>query len=143
MIDNEPPQNLLNSKSEWGSNRIPRLIIDPDCQRPETSQGQAEQQKHFVQNSQYSASQSDNSLKRDNTQLNLSEDDIAIRPGKKINLSIQQFFQPRTKSCINVLSTRSEVNNHAIEASRAVQNVIRAVQQESCFPNVATQKGFT
>ena len=141
LIDNEPPQHLLNSKSEWGSNRIPRLIIDPECQRPETSQGQAEQQKHFVQNSQYSASQSDKSLKRDNTQLNLSEDDISIRPGKKINISIQDFFRPRTDSNINALSTRSEVNAHAIEASREVMNVIRAVEQEYCHRNVVLQNG--
>ena len=75
--------------------------------------------------------------------IGFAGDDISIRPGKKINIFIQQFFQPRTNSSINVMSTRSEVNNHAIEASRAVQNVIRAVQHESCFPNVATQKGIT
>ena len=143
IIDNEPPQNLLNSKSEWGSNRIPRLIIDPDCQRPEASQGQVEQQKQLVQNNKYGAPQSDNRVKRDNSQLSLSGDDNSTRPGKKINISIQDFFQPRTDSSINALSTRSEVNAHAIEASREVKNVIRAVEQESCHPNVAIQIGYT
>ena len=32
QIDEEDPEVRLNSKSEWGSNKIPRLIIDPDSQ---------------------------------------------------------------------------------------------------------------
>ena len=32
QIDEEDPQIRLNSKSEWGSNKIPRLMIDPESQ---------------------------------------------------------------------------------------------------------------
>ena len=32
QIDEEDPEVRLNSKSEWGSNKIPRLMIDPDSQ---------------------------------------------------------------------------------------------------------------
>ena len=33
-IDEAPPEVRLNSKAEWGCNRIPRLVIDPESQRP-------------------------------------------------------------------------------------------------------------
>ena len=32
QIDDEDPEVRLNSRSEWGSNKIPRLMIDPDSQ---------------------------------------------------------------------------------------------------------------
>ena len=30
MIDQQDTGEILNSRSEWGSNRIPRLMVDPD-----------------------------------------------------------------------------------------------------------------
>ena len=29
MIDQQDTGEILNSRSEWGSNRIPRLMVDP------------------------------------------------------------------------------------------------------------------
>ena len=33
-IDEASPDVRLNSKAEWGGNRIPRLVIDPESQKP-------------------------------------------------------------------------------------------------------------
>ena len=30
MIGQQDNEEILNSRSEWGSNRIPRLVVDPD-----------------------------------------------------------------------------------------------------------------
>ena len=38
MIDQQDRSQILNSRSEWGSNRIPRLMVDPDS----TGQGQGD-----------------------------------------------------------------------------------------------------
>ena len=38
MIDQQDKGQILNSRSEWGSNRIPRLMVDPES----TGQGQGE-----------------------------------------------------------------------------------------------------
>ena len=38
MIDQQDKGQILNSRSEWGSNRIPRLMVDPET----TGQGQGE-----------------------------------------------------------------------------------------------------
>ena len=44
QIDKEKPEVRHNSKSEWGSNKIPRLIIDPESQyKPVEQDEQAEQ----------------------------------------------------------------------------------------------------
>ena len=38
MIDQQDRGQILNSRSEWGSNRIPRLMVDPET----TGQGQGD-----------------------------------------------------------------------------------------------------
>ena len=38
MIDQQDRSQILNSRSEWGSNRIPRLMVDPET----TGQGQGD-----------------------------------------------------------------------------------------------------
>ena len=42
LIDEASPEVRLNSKAEWGGNRIPRLVIDPESQKPgqEPKEGQ-------------------------------------------------------------------------------------------------------
>ena len=32
LIDEEKPESRLNSRSEWGANKVPRLMIDPESQ---------------------------------------------------------------------------------------------------------------
>ena len=51
-IDDEDPEVRLNSRSEWGSNKVPRLMIDPDSKYKPGEQDQNNGQSPEEQESQ-------------------------------------------------------------------------------------------
>ena len=46
FIDEENPEVRLNSRSEWGANKVPRLIIDPESRYKQGEQDQDKDQGH-------------------------------------------------------------------------------------------------
>ena len=46
FIDEEDPEVRLKSRSEWGANKVPRLIIDPESRYKQGEQDQDKDQGH-------------------------------------------------------------------------------------------------
>ena len=114
----------MNSKAEWGSNRIPRLILDPEAapghQANHASHanhvqhhidGQAIQLLDSHHDSQ-SSSPSTVLTKRQSTQI----ESVDMQSNKKLRFSITQYFPTIASS--NSCSSRPEVNVQAISCSR-------------------------
>ena len=103
-IDEAPPEVRLNSKAEWGCNRIPRLVIDPESQRPGQEQqgGQdppddqpASQANNQVKDAQVKEQRENtrSSQKRSNSNPDLITGNNAQQSSKRPKLNILDHFK--------------------------------------------------
>ena len=126
LIELEDNNNLLNSKAEWGSNRIPRLILDPEAaqghQAKHASNASHVQHDNHGQDIQlldshvHSQSPSPSTALTKRHSAHIESDDM--HNNKKLRFSITQYFPTIASS--NSCSSRPEVNTHAINCSREV-----------------------
>ena len=106
FIDDEHPEVRLNSRSEWGANKVPRLIIDPESKY---RQGEQDQDKDQGQDEIQSQGQVIEQGQRSNKRSRPEQ--IKVRSGnesssgvevcsstrKKVKLSITDHFCPNLR----------------------------------------------
>ena len=106
FIDDEDPEVRLNSRSEWGANKVPRLIIDPESkyrqgeQDQDKGQGQDEAQSkdEVTEQSQGSSKRSrPEKIKVRSENENPGGMDACSSTRKKVKLSITDHFCPNMR----------------------------------------------
>ena len=105
FIDDEHPEVRLNSRSEWGANKVPRLIIDPESKYRQGEQDQDKDQGQDEAQSQDEVTeQSQGSNKRsrpEKTKVRSENENLggvdASSSRKKVKLSITDHFCPNMR----------------------------------------------
>ena len=108
-IDDEDPEVRLNSRSEWGANKVPRLIIDPDSrykpgeqdqnndQSQEEQEGQGQTSEQRQENGKRSRPEATKEQVKVRSGNEIPNEEQCSSTGKKIRLNITDHFRPTVR----------------------------------------------